>query len=50
MMNYLQIIYVMREPRDVVYSMYHFARLHIIYGYKGSLDAFIDQVIHDQSM
>lgn len=46
---FLQIIYVARDPRDVIISLYHFARLHVIWGFKGTFDDFIDDFLNDRS-
>ncbi|MCL4137242.1 UNVERIFIED_CONTAM: hypothetical protein GTU68_058934, partial [Idotea baltica] len=42
-----QVVYVAREPKDVVVSLFHHCRIVKSHGYVGSLGSFIDHFIND---
>ncbi|MCL4142612.1 UNVERIFIED_CONTAM: hypothetical protein GTU68_029526, partial [Idotea baltica] len=42
-----KVVYVAREPKDVVVSLFHYCRKVTIHGYVGSLESFIDHFVND---
>ena len=43
-----KVFYVLRDPRDVICSMYHYCRLQKMWGFEGNLDQFLDQFLTDK--
>lgn len=43
-----KIIYVTRNPKDVVVSYYHFARMFTMFNFVGTFDDFLDKFQEDE--